>query len=322
MGDITTILPSYFGISTRATKERGAFICKTGSGITRISKSQDNYATIRMRHSLLDKLESSGFPFIDKIIPSTFGTPYVQLGRETFVMTNYIKGQELDLDCENSIALAVEAIAKCHTVANGFNDGAIKISSPLTEVFSKNITFLEKTLRQLNKTSRLSDFDVMFLKNVDKYTNDAKKSLELLNTTDYISLYQNAVHGGTLCHNSLKEENLQIFEEKCYITNWDDSAIDLQIIDFAGFLHRYARRSIHKISLFTILNMYDSFLHLPTNATKIIYAYLVHPWQFIKIAMHYYSKKRGWTPGAITSRMAKLLEEQAAYDEFISVYTL
>jgi len=316
MGDITTILPTYFGLKTRATKERGNFICKAAA--IKISKTFENFAVIRTRHVLLDKLEAAGFPFVDKIMQSTLGTPYVQLGRETYVASRHIAGTELDLDCEKSVMAAVENIAKFHALAKGMGDAGLETAPSLTEIFAKNAVFLTKTLRQLNKTSRLSDFDVMILKNIGQYINYATKSIELLQETGYDEMFCAAVEGGHICHNALKEENLPIHNDICHITNWNEATVGVQITDIAGFLHRYARRSECKVSLFKLIAVYSDIVQLPTNAVQIIYAYLIHPWQFVKIAGQYYSKKRGWTPGAITSRMANLLEQQEKYDAFVN----
>jgi len=322
MSDFAATLPSHFGLpGIRAIKERGYFLCKTESGFYKIHKTQDSHQQIRLRHALLDQLETLGFSWTDKIMLSTQGVPFVQLGRETYVMSRYIKGHDINLDCLQDMTLAIESLARFHMAARAItptNGITFDVAVPLSEIFAKNSTFLNKIAKQTNKNSRLSDFDVMFIKSSAQYISQAAESARLLAQTHYHALHAAALTQNHICHNALKEENLPILEGICHITNFSEATIDAQITDFASFLRRYARRSQREIPLVKLIEMYDGIFPLPQSAAAIIYAQLVHPWQFVKITRQYYSKKRGWTPAAMMSRMTSLLEAQEAYDAYVS----
>jgi hypothetical protein len=66
------------------------------------------------------------------------------------------------------------------------------------------------------------------------------------------------------------------------------------------------------------LDIYNKIAPLPTDGEKILHAMLSFPWSFAKIVANFYSKKRNFTPAAITSRMAGVLGEQELYDDYIS----
>jgi len=322
MSDFVATLPSHFGLlGIRAVKERGYYLCKTEFGFYKIHKTHDNHQQIRLRHALLDQLEGLGFPWTDKIMLGTQGAPFVQLGRETYVMSRHIKGRDIDLDCLQDMILAIESLARFHMTARGvkFADELTPgTSAPLSATFAKNSAFLTKTTRQTSKNSRLSDFDVLFIKSSAQYINQAAESAQLLAQTNYHALHAAALAENHICHNILKEENLPILDDICHITNFSEATVDTQITDLASFLRRYARRSRREIPLVKLIEVYDRIFPLPQFATAIIYAQLVHPWQFVKIARQYYSKKRGWTPAAIMSRMTGLLEAQEHYDAYVS----
>jgi CotS family spore coat protein len=319
MNDFAATLPSHFGLAgTKTVKERGYFLCKTAQGFFKIHKTQDTHQDIYRRHRLLEQLDGLGFPWTDRIVLSVQGEPFVQLGRETYVMTRHVKGRELNPDCLQDMTLAIESLARFHMIAQGVAwDPASTISPPLSETFAKNATFLTKTARLASKNSRMSDFDVLFIKNSGQYMAKAEASIQLLARTGYPAVYAAAVAGGHLCHGELKEETMPIWDGTCYLTNFNHAAVDAQIVDLAAFLHRYARRSRREIPLAALVDMYDRVLPLPSQGTDIIAAYLAHPWQFVKIAQQYYSKKRGWTPVAMMGRMGDLLEMQALYDAYV-----
>jgi len=323
MGDIATTLPAYFGLQgITATKERGYFLCKTEKGITKIYKTEEHHQLICLRHEILCQLDAAGFPWTDQIILSAQGMPYVQFGRETYVMSQHVQGRDINFDCPQDIALAIQSLANFHVAARKISQDKIinvEVSPSLGEIFEKNLAFLTKIVKQTNKNSRLSDFDVVLLKSISKYINYVTESALLLKETDYASLYNAAVAQNHLCHNTLKEESLPILRGRCYITNFSEVTIDAQVVDLANLLHRYARRSQKGIPLGELLEIYDRISPLPRYAMEVVRAYLIHPWQFIKIVQQYYSKKRGWTPVAITSRMNTLLDEQKSYDEYLGL---
>ncbi|MCL2285004.1 MAG: phosphotransferase [Firmicutes bacterium] len=322
MSDFAANLPGHFRLhGVRAVKERGYYLCKTKTDVYKIHKSQEHHNSIKLRYRLLTQLDEAGFPWIDRISPSVYGTPFVQLGRETFVMSRYVPGRDLDLDCPQNMTLALECLARFHKAARGlqFTQELIPgVSPPLPEIFAKNSAFLAKTARQTNKNSRLSDFDVMFIKSSPQYISASARSAELLAQTNYHRLYNTAIAENHICHNALKEENMPVWDGNCYMINWNEAAIDAQITDLANFLRRYARRSKREIPLTKLMDIYDGIFPLPVSAKAIVYAQLVHPWQYIKITQQYYSKKRGWTPAAIMTRMAELLKEQENYDAYIN----
>jgi len=325
MSDFAATLPSHFGLTgIRAIKERGYYLCKTESGFYKIHKTHENHQQIRLRHALLNQLEMLGFPWIDKIMLSTQGVPFVQLGRETYVMSRHIKGYDVNLDCLQDMTLAIESLARFHMAAREIeltNGLALDTSASLSEIFAKNSAFLTKTTKQTSKNSRLSDFDVMFIKSSDRYINQAAESAQLLAQTNYDALHATALAQNHICHNVLKEENLPILDGICHVTNFTEATVDTQITDLASLLRRYARRSQRDIPLAKMIEIYDNIAPLPHSATAIIYAQLVHPWQFVKIARQYYSKKRGWTPAAMMSRMTGLLDEQERYDVYVKEFS-
>ena len=318
MSDILTALPAQFGLDrTRAVKQRGYFLCETPSGTAKIAKTYEPHRAIHLRHGLLELLEGAGFSHTDKIMLSTRDMPFVQFGRETYVMSKHVAGRDMDLNCPQDMVLALESLARFHIAARGFDSLGIPVAPRLTEVFDKNHAFLTKMAKQMGKTSRLSDFDIMFIKNVPQCIEMARESAQLLVQTDYTALYAAAAEQCHICHNALKEENLPIYQGECYITNFTEAAVDAQITDLASFLRRYARRSNREIPLDKLMEIYDRICPLPNSAPEIIHAVLVHPWQFVKIVRQYSNKKRGWTPIAIMSRMQALLDEQDKYDAYI-----
>jgi len=317
VGDLGYSLPGYFGLSGRAVKERGYYVCNTGQGPVKIHKTSGEPREINARYELQKRLSAAGFSQTDFLMETPQGAPYLQLGRDVFIMTRHISGRELDLDNLNDVALALESLAKFHLAARDILTWGITAPS-LTDAFSKQTSGLTQTMKQVGRRPRLSDFDVLLLKHAPAFAKAAEEASAALAETDYTALYTAALDGGHICHNALKEENLPIFQEACYILNLSEASRDLQLADLASFIRRYARRSNKELPIGRLLEIYNKFAPLPASAAAILFAQLSYPWPFMKLVSLYYSKKRNFTPVAIKSRMDEILTEQEIYDEYIS----
>jgi len=316
VGDLSTSLPAYFGLSgVRAVKERGVYLL----GSAKIHKSNCSPREIIASFNLLKKIEQAGFSYADVIIPATSGTPFVNLGRDIFVMTRNVCGREPDMSCFADVKMLIESLAGFHNAARNFKEPGIPCAPSLTEVFAKHISMLNAIVKQVNRRPRLSDFDVLVLKNADSYFARAENATKILESTDYILLYENAQKNNHICHTALKEETFTLTEKNCYISRFEDATIDLQLTDLASVLRRYAQKSLREIPINELLEIYNKIS--PLSNYKIIYAMLLFPWPFLKIVSQYYSKKRNFIPAVITTRMTGILEAQDDYDKYLHPLT-
>ena len=316
MGDLATSLPSYFGFSgVRAVKERGCFLIDSG----KIHKTNSGPREIYARFNLVKQIEAGGFFNTDGIIPASSGVPFVNLGRDIFVMTRNILGREPDMEKFDDIKEILKCLARFHCAARNINSANdIMVSPSLNEVFSKQISSLNSAVKQAGRRTQLSDFDVFVLKHAESYISLAKKAANILEQTNYASLHADAVKKNHICHNALKEETFSLTERGCFILRLEEMSVDLQLSDLASVLRRYTRKSPRDVPIAQLLEIYNEVLPLPDSAESILFAQLSFPWPFLKIVSQYYSKKRNFIPAAITSRMADVLDEQERYDEYIN----
>jgi len=322
-----------FGVTGRTYRERGAFFVTLAEGrrMAKILKTSEHPAIVQGRYFLLEALAAAGFENTDRIVLSVQDSPCVNLGRETYIMTRHRIGAELNFENEMDVLAAFEGLSKLHDAGQKLGQVLQKpqnqiyppVALPLTTVWERQIFGLKQALKQVNNIARLSDFDVLFLKNANQYMKRASDALAALAATDYVEMQAEAAVKRHLCHNALKEENFVIFDndgvKTCFITRFNDAASDLQLTDLSAFIRRYAQRSARTIPMSALLKSYGLSMPLPPHMLEILHAQLLYPWIFMKITAQYYSKKRGFTPAGITSRMTDLLEAQAGYDEYIRI---
>lgn len=315
MGDFAANLPSHFGlVGVRAVKERGTYLISSRNA--KIHKSNKSPQEIHSIYNLLNSIKNK-FEFAENIIPATSGAPFVSLGRDIFVMTRHVLGNEPDICNFSDMLLLIKNLAGFHVAAKNWPNVKIPEAQPLGSVFTKQSTALNSAVKLINRRPRLSDMDVLLLKHADDYSERAKNAAKILEETDYAALYANAIENKHVCHNNLKEESFTISGENCYISSFDEIKFDLQLVDLASVLGRYARKSSREIPITEFLEAYNEISPLPPSAEKILYAYLSFPWSFLKIVSDFYSKKHNFIPASVTSKMTGVLDAQKDFDAYI-----
>ena len=319
MDKLSPAILESFGIQSRGIKkEKGHYLCSTGSGLMKVHITSEPPEAIRLQYSVKEHLAAKGFPQTDRFQLSKTGLPYVLVGRETYVMSKFpARHRETNFDNEADVLQAFQALAHFHAAAGNMPQIAIPISQPLPEVYSRQLKELMQTGKQARRSSRLSDFDVLFIKHASHYGEIIQDSINRLAKTDYAKLHAEAVSRGSLCHNALKEENLLVADDATYITNFSEAEIDLQLSDLAALIRRYAQRSSKGIPVGRLLETYNQIAPLPCGAVDILYALLIFPWAFMKIITQYYSKKRNWTPNGMINRVETVLAEREGYEKYL-----
>jgi len=340
MERLSPIIQEAYGLqSRRIKKEKGRYICETANGTMSVYITHEPPEAIQQQHNIKEHLAENGFPWTDRFQPAVpvenrsdrvdlkrndsklkaTGQPYIQLGREAYVMIkNPTRHRETDLENEADVLQAFEYLARFHIAARGVpQSAAIPVSPPMPEIYTRQISELTQAGKQARRGPRMSDFDVSFIKHAPIYSEIMQESITRLAETNYVSLHAQAIAQGTICHNALKEENLLAASEATYIINFSEATIDLQLADLAALIRRYAQRSSKTIPVSYLLTAYDNINPLPQKAQSILYPLLIFPWAFMKIITQYYSKKRNWTPGGLISRMETILAERADYEKYV-----
>ena len=310
-----------FGVhGRRMKKEKGRFIFDMPEGLGIIHTTPEPAQAIVLRHSVKERLAERGFPWTDRYRLATTGSPYILIGRETYVMTLCPReSRETDFENEGATLQAFEFLARFHIAAAEMPALPIPHMPPIEEVYSRQLGELAQAGKQARRGPRMSDFDVLFIKHSPHYIQTMEDSISRLAQTGYAKLYGEALRRGSLCHNSLKEENLLAADEFTYVINFVEAATGPQVSDLAALIRRYAQRSSKSIPMGRLLEAYDRVNPLPVGVGDILYPLLNFPWAFTKIASQYYSKKRNWAPVGLISRMEAVLAGRESYEKYIAI---
>lgn len=323
MNELNASVLKGFGLRAgRIVKEKAYYICDTPNGLRMIHKTPEDGDRIRFQHAIKEHAAQTGYPWVDRYCIAESGLPYTTVAGENYVMTAYFERKEPDFASWPDFARVLEAVARWHravrNVAFGEQTKIFMQTTPLTEVFAKQGAELASIRKRVTRQARLSDFDVLFIKNAGYYTRQVKNALHDLEHTDYAVWCAQAASQRHICHNALKEESLPASGDQVYVTQYTDACVDMQLNDLCGLIRRYAQRAgVNAAPPSAVLEAYDRIEPISSEGVAILHALLQYPYHFIKIVTQYYSKKRTWTPNAITNRMLAAVSEKEAYEQYI-----
>lgn len=304
----------------RIVKERSYYICSTDDGYRVIRKSTDSHAHIMFHHALKEQLYERGFTGTDRYYPAADGTPFFEYADHVYVMTGLFKQREADLDNLPDLEKVMRQVAVFHNTARMLEfEQPFYAGENALDSYRKQTVEIDVIRKQIGHKKRLSDFDVVFLKNYDSYRHLMRESMQILEHTKLFQLKSDAEAQNAICHNLLKEEHLLIEGDHVNLIGFSQAAVDYHVFDLCSVIQRYAKaRNKTKIDLNHVLELYDKHRALTKDDVEILCGLLKYPSKFVKICRQYYSKKRTWTPSAINNRLEGIVASKAEYDRFVN----
>ena len=327
MEDLNMQVLLEFGVKPRrVVKEKSYYICHTDKGIRVVRKSFDTACHIMFQHRVKEHLAQLDKPNkkiirTDSYYCSNTGEPYVNFEDNIYVMTDLFPYKESDFGRSDEIEKIIEATAIFHICARDakLSDGHTHFAEDdLVGKYKRNITELSAIKKKIGIQKRMSDFDVLFLKNYQYYMNDLLTSIEILEKTNLQSYIQKARGLGQVCHNLLKEENVFYHNGHLYILGFSHAAIDYSLYDVCSVIQRHVKDMPKEpLSIHRLMELYHLTNPILAEEVEILYALLKYPYKFIKICNQYYSRKRTWTPSVLNNRIQHLIAGQKEYADFI-----
>jgi len=284
-------------------KEKSAFVCRGETANEKISVKSTEASPERIitAHEIKGFLAAEGYSNTDKFYHSQDGVPYVRFNDAVYVACTYPPHgySEADFGDAEAFLRIVSDAAEVHKILSSFK-GAVTGKDSLNTTAPKTLNELKGWKKNLSRQSRLSDFDVLFLKNYDFFFGLIEYALKYMPFAEDLSV--------TVCHNALKEETVYVNGNapKIFITEFTEATLCHCSADLASIILRHVKRSDNPVPLSEIIKAYTAVNPLTEKCLSALRAELTFPDAFVKLCRKYYAKKRTWIPGAFLTRMEGL----------------
>lgn len=311
-----------FGLNAIAVyKLNPYYICHTSKGIKAVRKVKDSIQSIEIQSYIKNYLYNKGFYNVDKFYLSKYNKPYYIFNNNIYVVTDFIDNQGMNFNDNTLFLNLIKGISKMHSSLKNIylSSYSLPYGQDLSNKYNKALQMIYSIKKNINNQSRLSDFDVIFIKNYSKYIDDISKSIVNLKETNY-DLYKNTViKENCICHNSLKKENILIDEGMIYITNFSSCTIDSNLIDLSNIIKTYLKHiDSNPLNISDIINTYSKYNSLQLNEIKILYVLLLYPSKFIKTCHLYYFKQKKLASSSMVNKLDSIVNQRDFLHSYIS----
>lgn len=302
---------------------KGVYLIKTNKGNKCLKKVNYGVQKLMYIYKAKEHIINMGFDRIDRNIITPQGVPHAFVNDDIYVVTNWINGRECDFKKEEELKKASKTLGMFHLAARDFTpDDGVMVRCDigrLPNTFEKRLSTLNKMRDIARKNKRKSEFDMLYLSNVDFYIKLAQKTIKSFNFECYNRVCEDALKGKVICHHDYTYHNILFDEnEDVHVIDFDYCKWEIQVYDISTLMVKALKRldwDIDKGKL--ILESYNSIKPLTLDEVSILKSLLSFPQRFWRLANRYYYKEAGWNETTFIKKIKEIIDEKEKYMNFI-----
>lgn len=300
-------------------------IVSTDRGIFSLKKVDCTICEILFIHNAKEYLIKNGFKHIDRYITAN-GAPYVELDKDYYVMTRFIKGRKCKFTNLTEMEKAFMTLASLHKASKGYDfERKNKIRSNIGKLQEEYLERCQdfiymKSLAQMRSQKKRIDF--LFLKNVDRIYDMAIKSVVMLQNNGYFEFCEEMARENYLCHNDYNHNNIIIDKFGQFnIINFDYCKFELRCVDISNLIADAMDRVNWDFkSTLKILNAYNDVKAIEEREYKLMISFLQFPQDIWKIATEYYYQDYDYFQKAYYIKLKDKIEKIPYKIEFLKKF--
>lgn len=289
------------------TRGRGTFICDTSQGEKVLVPFRGTKTRAMFIKNYLDELNEAGFE-VEKIMLTAEGEALSEDGEESYLLKDYIKGNECRVQMDEDTIMAMETIASFHRASEKVNQPeAEKNALSYSDKAKKHMNELKRIRNYIKGRSKKNEFELMFQENYEYYMECAGKAVE------YMS------HGNEIwCHGQMNQHNILYTGSQWRIVNFEHIMYAPAIIDVSEFIRKISEKNQWNYRMGEkLLDRYERGYHMSDDARKQLLGVLLFPEKFWKIADHYYGSHKAWIPKRDIEKLEKIIAQERDRITFI-----
>ena len=279
---------------------RGTFICDTSQGEKVLVPFKGTKARAMFIKKYLDELNETGF-VAERILLTAEGDALSDDGEDTYLLKDYIKGNECRVSVEEDTYKAMEIIGYYHKASETCEAGNENVTYlSCVDKAQKHIKELKKIRNYIKGRNKKNEFELMFQKNYEHYMECAQKAIEYKRT-------QNEIR----CHGQLNQHNILNVDGQWRIVNFEHIVYTTPMIDVSEFLRKISEKNQWNCKVGeNLLSIYDKVCPLSEAARKQLVGVMLFPEKFWKIADHYFGSHKAWIPKRDIEKLEKIISQE------------
>lgn len=305
---------------------RGVYLIKTNKGIKCLKRLNYGAQKLLFIYGAKEHLVSHGFPNVDRYVLTPGGEPYLEHGDDVYVITEWIEGKECDFRNHNDTLKAACTLAKLYEASKGYEmyDGA-KLKSDLGRwhsLMTKRKDGLKKMKSIAEGKLDKTEFDRLFIDNVDLYVGLANEAIDTLGRSNYDEVVRRTMEEKSFCHHDYTYHNI-IFDkqEEVHVIDFDYCKYEIRAYDITSFMIKVLKRNLWSFEhARELLDEYSTVSPIMEDENMVMLAFLKFPQRLWRLANRYYYNESNWPDNTFQRKMKEIIEEKDEYIDFIGQF--
>lgn len=301
---------------------RSVYILVTNKGNKILKKVDYSIEDIKFINSIIKYIKNK-FERVMGFIENNQGQIYTEFNGNIYCIMDLVEGRECDYNNSYDIIIASKALGELHKASEGFrtNYESKKLNGKMINNFYKKQQELVifKKIAELHENK--SEFDILFLKNLDYYMKEIIKSINILENSSYYKL-SGEEDKVVVCHHDLAHHNIIINNSEAYFVDFDYAIIDLKVHDLCNYINKVEKSfnyDIEKAEM--ILSNYCTENTIDKREIQVLYGLLLFPEDFYLISKDYYTKRKDWEEHIFLEKLKKKISFKDDREIFLNEFT-
>jgi len=305
---------------------RGVYLIRTNKGTKCLKRLNYGIQKLLFIYGAKEHLMEQGFPNVDRYILTVDGNPYVEYGDDIYVVTEWIEGRECDFRNHNESLKSASTLAKLHEASKGYDllDGA-KLKSDLGRwhyLMTKRRDALKKMKSMAGSKLDKSEFDRLYIDNVELYVGLANEAIDTLSRSQYDEVVRITLEDKSFCHHDYTYHNIILDkEDNMHVIDFDYCKYEIRSYDISSFLMKVLKRNEWNFEFASeLMNSYNSISPIKEEEYMVILALLKFPQRLWRLANRYYYNESNWPDNTFLRKMREIIEEKDEFIDFVGQF--
>jgi CotS family spore coat protein len=280
-----------------------------------------NFILSAMKH-----LQKKGFPNIPEFIVNKYNKEYGNMEGRYVYLTKWIPSRVSNYDNPLELAMVSNKLGQLHQCSKGFN--LEKGMKPRigwfswVNVFETRKKELLDFRNRINQKAHKSEFDLLYLENIEDEVRRAEKSIVGLQKNNYVNIMEREVFKSGFCHHDYAYHNILIDNNKnINIIDFDYCILDSHLHDLCSLLIRNMKDGKwEKKKSDLILDSYKEGFDIKQYEIPLMKEFIRFPQAFWQIGIQVYWEQQPWGEDFFINKLEKYLDDRDVREAFINSY--
>lgn len=300
---------------------RSVYMVSTDKGEKILKKAEYTEEELKFIYDLLIYIKNKFSRVID-FVKDKNGEIYTIWQGDMYCIMDMVTGTECDFSSPVDLISASEGLGELHLASEGFKSSLSNKynTGKLIDRFKRRIQEMNFFNSIASAHENKSQFDEIFIKNVEYYIKQIDKSVKMLEKSAYYKLCSEE-DKIVICHHDLAHHNILINNRKAYFIDFDYAIIDLKVHDLCNFINKVVKNfafDIEKTKI--IMENYCTKNSLNKREIEVLSAMLTFPDDFYSISKDYYTKRKDWDENIFLERLKKKIGYNEDREEFLEEF--